>query len=260
MRDPRAIHLKRLHRLRRSARRWSVLAGGLSGAAAILAPYHGLGLPDAGWAGAAGACAVIFFWRLSDLRAFAALPVPDPPDPALSVQRTTARLVAAVESLPAGRAALAGVRRQQARLGMRGSAAAASWARLDRAAETLAGLSGRLAGGPADAAVLDATAAEQALRDLAQRVVSVERALRFAPADTRPALDEARQALLAQLADGVAAYERLVAAAAGYLAEDGRVVTDHPATVRLTEAADLLRHVAAGLAELRTATFPVIRA
>ncbi|MGW5673216.1 phage shock envelope stress response protein PspM, partial [Micromonospora sp. NPDC003776] len=54
MADERARHFRRLRRLRRSARRWSVLAGGLGGAAAVLTPYAGLGLPDAAWAGAAG--------------------------------------------------------------------------------------------------------------------------------------------------------------------------------------------------------------
>jgi hypothetical protein len=88
----------------------------------------------------------------------------------------------------------------------------------------------------------------------------VERALRFAPPDTRPPLKEAHGALLEQLTDGVAAYERLVAAAAGYVAEDGRIVIEHPATARLAEAADMLRHVAAGLAELRTGTPPAARA
>lgn len=54
----------------------------------------------------------------------------------------------------------------------------------------------------------------------------------------------------------MAAYERLVAAAAGYVAEDGRTTGQHPATGRLTEATDLLRGVAAGLAELRDLRIP----
>lgn len=251
--DPRARYFRRLGRLRRSARRWSVIAGGLAGSAAVLTPYAGLGLPDAAWAGLAGASAVLAGWRWADLRQLAAQPPPDPPDPAVAAERARARLVAAVQQLPAGRAALAEVRRQRARFGLRGSSAAGAWGRLDRAALTLGGLAGRL-GGPAEAAVLEAAVAERGLRDIAARVVAVERALRFAPADSRPALTEARDALLGQLNDGVAAYERLVAAAAGYLAEDGRVITEHPGTARLAEAADMLRHVAAGLAELRAAT------
>ena len=51
-----------------------------------------------------------------------------------------------------------------------------------------------------------------------------------APADARPALAEAHASWPRSSTDGVAAYERLVAAAAGYVAEDGRPVTDqHPA-------------------------------
>ena len=49
----------------------------------------------------------------------------------------------------------------------------------------------------------------------------------------------------------MAAYERLVVAAAGYLAEDARPEAAHPAAARLTEATDLLHGVAAALAELR---------
>ncbi|MCI4064864.1 hypothetical protein MRQ36_20750 [Micromonospora sp. R77] len=50
----------------------------------------------------------------------------------------------------------------------------------------------------------------------------------------------------------MAAYERLVVAAAGYVAEDARPAGPHPAASRLTEATDLLHGVAAALAELRT--------
>jgi len=254
--DPRARHFRRLRRLRRSARRWSVLAGGLGGAAAVLTPYAGLGPPDAIWTSLAGACTALALWRWSDLRQLRALPVPEPLDPAVAGEQARARLVAAVQKLPAGRTALAEVRRQRARLGLRGSAAARPWARLDRAALTLDGLAGRL-GGPAESAVLEAAIAERGLRELAQRVATVERALRMAPDDSRPALHEAHQGLLEQLDSGVCAYERLVVAAAGYVAEDGRVIAEHPATGRLAEAADMLRHVAAGLAELRAPSPPV---
>uniref|UniRef100_UPI00157BE7A3 S8 family serine peptidase n=1 Tax=Micromonospora maritima TaxID=986711 RepID=UPI00157BE7A3 len=56
--DERARHFRRLRRLRGSARRWSVLAGGLGGAAAVLTPYAGLGLADAAWAGGADGAGV----------------------------------------------------------------------------------------------------------------------------------------------------------------------------------------------------------
>ena len=252
--DPRARYFRRLRRLRRSARRWSVFAGGLGGAAAVLTPYAGVGLPDAAWAGFAGAAAALSFWRWSDLRQLARQPAPEPIDPAVAGDQARARLVAAVQRLPAGRTALAEVRRQRARLTLRGSAVAGPWRRLDRAALTLGGLAGRL-GGPAESAVLEAAVAERGLRDLAQRAVTVERALRFAPPDTRPALQDAHGALVEQLEGGVCAYERLVAAAAGYVAEDGRTATEStPTAARLSEAADLLRNIATALADLRTPT------
>ncbi|PWR05282.1 hypothetical protein DKT68_27765, partial [Micromonospora acroterricola] len=94
-------------------------------------------------------------------------------------------------------------------------------------------------------------------RDLATRVASVERALRLAPAEARGPLAEAHAGLTAQLESGVAAYERLVVAAAGYLAEDARPEAAHPAAARLTEATDLLHGVASALAELRAVGTPL---
>ncbi|MGI5215541.1 phage shock envelope stress response protein PspM [Plantactinospora sp. CA-290183] len=254
MADLRARHLRRLSALRRSVRRWSVLAGGLGGAAAVLTPYQGLGLPDAGWTAAAGGSVVLAVWRWADLRTLRALPVPPAPEP-VTTDAARARLVAAVERLPAGRQALTEVRRQRARIALRGSAAAGPWQRLDEATVTLDGLAGRLTG-PAGPAVLEAAVAEHSLRDLCQRLASVERALRLAPADARAELDAAHHGLSVQLDEGVRAYERLVAAAAGYVAEDAREDHGPGAVVRLTEATELLRAVAAGLAELRTVGRP----
>jgi hypothetical protein len=254
--DERARYFRRLRRLRRSARRWSVLAGTFGGAAIVLVPYAGPGLADAIWAAAAGGAATLTVWRWSDARALAAQPAPEPIDPALAGEHARARLLAAVERLPAGRAALDEMRRQRTRLALRGSSAARSWSRLDRASTTLSGLAGRLTG-PAGSAVLEAAVAERSLRDLVDRVAGVERAIGVAPEDARPALEAAHRGLVDQLDGGVAAYERLVAAAAGYVAEDGRTAAEHPATARLTEATDLLRGVADGLAELRSATDPL---
>jgi hypothetical protein len=104
-------------------------------------------------------------------------------------------------------------------------------------------------GGPAESAVLEAAVAERTLRELAERAASVERAVMLAPDET---LTSSHAALVSQLEDGVAAYERLVAAAAGYVAEDGRTTVENPAISRLGEATDLLRGIAAGLSELRT--------
>ena len=256
MADQRARHFRRLRKLRRSARRWSVLAGGLGGAVAVLTPYSGVGLLDAGWAALAGGSAALALWRWSDLRALSARPAPPPLDPALAAEEAGARLVAAVERLPVGRSAVQEVRRQRARIALRGSAAADPWARLDVAALTLAGLAPRLTG-PGYGALLEAAVADRSLRDLAHRIASVEKALRFAPSDSRTPLAEAHANLVEQLVAGVSAYERLVAAAAGYVAEDGRATAEHPAVSRLTEASDLLRGVAAGLAELRALNDPL---
>ncbi|MEH0840787.1 hypothetical protein V6U81_00125 [Micromonospora sp. CPCC 205711] len=256
MADERTRHFRRLRRLRRSARRWSVLAGGLGGAAAVLTPYAGLGLPDAAWAGAAGSAVALAAWRWIDLRALAARPAPPALDPAEAAARSRARLVAAVERLPVGPGVLAEARRLRSRLALRGTTAAEAWARLDRAALTLAGMAGRLTG-LAEPAVLEAAAADRSLRDLAGRVASVERAVRLAPAESRARLAEAHRALLDQLETGVTAYEGLVVAAAGYIAEDAHPGSTDPAASRLTEATDLLHGVASALAELRAVGDPL---
>ncbi|GAB3956141.1 hypothetical protein GCM10027614_67440 [Micromonospora vulcania] len=233
-----------------------MLAGGLGGAAAVLTPYAGLGLPDAAWAGAAGSAVALAAWRWLDLRALAAQPAPPALTPAEVAARSRARLVAAVERLPVGPGVLAEVRRVRSRVALRGTSAGAQWARLDRAALTLAGMATRLTG-LAEPAVLEAAAADRSLRDLAARVASVERALRLAPPDARPPLAEAHAVLSEQLESGVVAYERLVVAAAGYLAEDARPETADPAAARLTEATDLLHGVASALAELRAVGTPL---
>jgi hypothetical protein len=255
MADERTRHLRRLRRRLRGARRWSVLGGMLSGATGVLVPYAGLGLPDAFWAAGAGGAVVLVIWRWKDYRELAAQPVPPPVDPAEAAAAMRRRFVAAVGSVPAGQTAIEEMRRQRARLRYRGLSVAPLWQRLDRAAQTLAGISGRL-GGHAAGAMLEAATAEHSLRDLVERAAAVERTMRVAPADSRDLLGAAHADLMTQLSEGVTAYERLVAAAAGYLAEDGRTGAKYldSATTRLTEAADLLRGVSAGLAELRGTT------
>ncbi|PMR58958.1 hypothetical protein C1A38_21925 [Verrucosispora sp. ts21] len=255
--DERTRYFRRLGKLRRSARRWSVLAGGFGGATVILTPYAGIGLADAVWAAAAGATTALAAWRWVDLRALAAQPAPPALDPAQAAARNRARLVAAVERLPAGAGVVAEVRRVRTRTALRGTSAAGPWERLDRAATTMAGMTGRLTG-LAEPAVAEASVAEQSLRELADRVASVERTLRLAPADARPPLAEAHQALTGQLEAGVTAYERLVVAAAGYLAEEYRPQLEHPAATRLTEATDLLHGFASALSELRPHPTPGI--
>jgi hypothetical protein len=162
-------------------------------------------------------------------------------------------LEAFVRRLPIGETALGELRRQHDRVRLRGTAVVSAWQRLDRATTTLSGLAGRL-GGPAEPAVLEAAVAERTLRDLAERAASVERAVRLAPDE---ALNRSHAELVTQLEDGVAAYEQLVAAAAGYVAEAGRPTAGNAAVGRLREATDLLRGIAVGLSELRTAGPPV---
>jgi hypothetical protein len=246
--DERTRYFRKLHRLRGSARRWSVLSGGLAAATVVLTPYAGIGVGDAAWAAGAGASIALAWWRWSDHRAFAAIPPPPAPEPVLPGQRLTA----AIERFPAGRTVMQEVRRQKSRYAMRGSALAQAWDRLDRAAQTLQDLSGRLTG-PGEAAVLEAAVAEQWLRDLGQRVASVERAVPLTPPDAKAGLEEAYASLAGQFTDGVSAYERLVAAAASYVAEDGHsaVPGQHPALTGLIDATDRLRGVAEGLSELR---------
>jgi hypothetical protein len=246
--DERTRHFRRLKRLRGSARRWSVLGGGLSAATVVLTPYSGIGIADAVWAGAAGASVVLAWWKWSDFRELVALPAPAAPNPALAGQR----LAAAIERFPVGRTVLHEVRRQKDRYALRGSAITKAWDRLDRASATLTALAGRLTGA-GEEALLEAAVAEQWLRDLGQRVASVERAIPLSPLDTRGTLQESHAGLAAQFTDGVSAYELLVAAAASYVAEDGHPVAQdrHPALSSLVDATDRLRGLAEGLAELK---------
>jgi hypothetical protein len=250
--DERARHFRRLKRLRNSARRWSVLGGGLTAAAAVLTPYSGIGLPDAIWAGAAGASVALAWWRWSDHRALAALPPPPAPGPALPGQRLTA----AIERFPAGRTFLHEVRRQRNRYALRGSAITQAWDRLDRASSALVGLAGRLHG-PGEEALLEAATAEHWLRDLGQRVASVEKAIPLSPPDQRAGLERSHASLAEQFVEGVEAYERLVAAVASYVAEDGHPMADmkHPAFSSLVDATDRLRGLAEGLSELKRPVF-----
>jgi hypothetical protein len=245
--DERTRYFRRLRRLRNSARRWSVVGGGLAAAAAVLTPYAGVGLPDAFWAAGAGASLAFTWWRYRDFHEQAALP----PPPAASALAGRG-LLAMVERFPAGRQVVDEVRRQRDRYALRGSVVTQGWDRLDRASATLTGLVGRLTG-PGEAAVLEAAVAERWLRDLGQRVASVGRAIAFSPAEQKPALEIAHESLAGQFTEGVTAYEGLVAAAAGWVAEDGQPMVEgtHPAFARLIEATDRMRGMAEGLSELR---------
>jgi hypothetical protein len=250
MADERARYDRRLRRLRRSARRWSVLAGALGGATAVLAPYAGLGLVDALWAAAVGGSVTLAGWRWADYRALSAQPVPSAFDPAVTPgqARPRGRVEALLAGFPGGRDVLVELRRQADRVRLRGSAVASGWRRLDHAAAVLNGLPLR-PGGPGETAVLEAAVAERELRTLARRAAGVERGLRYGA--SHESLDRAHYALVAQFEQGVTAYEQLVGAAVAYAAEDGRTALVHPSVSQLTEATDLLRGIALGFAELR---------
>ena len=77
--DERARYFRRLRKLRGSARRWSVLGGGLTAATAVLTPYAGIGIADAAWAASAGASVALAWWRWNDHRELAAIPAPPAP-------------------------------------------------------------------------------------------------------------------------------------------------------------------------------------
>jgi hypothetical protein len=245
--DERARYDRRLRRLRRAARRWSVLAGALVGAAATLTPYSGVGLTDAFWSAAAGGSAVLACWRWAEYRGMAARPVPLAPDPAMAADRARRRVDAFVAGLPWGREALSAARRQADGRRLRGCAVLPGWRRLDRAAAVLGSLPLRR-GGPGETAALEAAVAERELRELANRAAAVEHGLRYG---SQGALEQAHHALVAQFEQGVAAYEELVGAAAAYLAEEGRATPEHPSVSHLADATDLLRGIAHGFTELR---------
>jgi hypothetical protein len=253
--DERSRYFRRLKKLRNSARRWSVVGGGLTAATAVLTPYAGIGIPDAIWAASAGASAALAFWRWSDFRELAATPAPPAPDPALGGQR----LAAAIERFPAGRTVMHEVRRQRSRYAVRGSRITTAWDRLDRASSTLITLSVRLTG-PGQEALLEAATAEKWLRDLGQRVAGVERAIPLSPPGQRETLQESHASLADQFVEGVEAYEGLVSAAAGYVAEDGHPMTEgkHPAFSSLIDATDRLRGLAEGLSELKRPPAPQV--
>ena len=242
MADARAKHLKRLGRLRRSARGWSVRAGLLVGATAVLVPYRGLGLPDAFWAAAAGGSMAVTAWRWLDFRALRAEPVPPAVDPAFAGALARDRLTSAVRRFPVGRTVLDELDRQRSAIKLRGLTVAEAWRRLDRASMMLSGLTGRL-GPTAESAVLEAAVAERSLRELAERTAVVERTMRLGPAGQ--SLKPAHAALTAQLESGVTAYEQFVTAAASCVAQEDTAVSS------LADATAFLRGVAEGLADLR---------
>jgi hypothetical protein len=97
--------------------------------------------------------------------------------------------------------------------------------------------------------MLEAAAAEQGLRQLAKRAAGLERGRSYV--GHHESFDRSLTALVSQFEQGVQAYEDLVGAAVACAVEEGRTTPDHHSLSRLTEAADLLRGIAQGFAELR---------
>ncbi len=212
--DPVLRYERAVRRAQDVARRRTITAAGLTGAAAILVPYSGLGLLDVGWVAASAATttsAVLAVRRAKHLRA----QIPPARPPRLS------------------------------------SAARPGVDRLARAARALRGVLARLGSAAADTAH-EAAAAERALGDVAGQVDAIETALTVAPAETHAGLLEGRAVLLARLDEGTLAYERLVAVAAECLAANASGHADAFARRRLDEATDRLRGLAAGWHEVHS--------
>ena len=136
-----------------------------------------------------------------------------------------------------------------------GSAAREPMERLARSESSLAELLDQLSTTSAPVPPLTveqtrSTAAEtaSALRALASRIESVERARASAPAAERPALDSAIAGLREQLEDGVEEYGALVAAAGRTVAATDSGVPE--AKDALTDATDRLAGLASALREL----------
>ena len=140
-----------------------------------------------------------------------------------------------------------------------GSAARAPMQRLAECESTLADLLRQLSEpsplgttSVPEVAVADArttaTEAANALRGLAMRIQSIERARNAAPAGERAALDAAISTLREQLDDGVERFGTLVAAAGRAVAASSHGLADSP--LFLTDATDRLAGLAMALREL----------
>ena len=167
-------------------------------------------------------------------------PSPAPPelDPAQRAAATQQRIESMVSRLPIGRTAVSEMHRVAHLSRVRGSAVGPAAARLDKAVKAFNGLQPRITGSVRDV-VREASQAEHALRDLAERIASVERVMKTGSAS--PNLAEAHADLLNRFTSGVSSYEALVSAAASYVAEEGRL--GEPFAInRLIEAGDPARH------------------
>ena len=244
--DERARYFRRLRRLRRSARRWSVLGGRSRRRGRRPDPVRrprparrGLGRGR----GRLGGAGLLALGRpAGSLPASRRPPRPTRRSPRAPGPADRRRRVGAAAAAPRS----AEVRRQRARFALRGSAAAAAWDRLDRASPTLPAWRARLTG-PGERR----GAGGRGRRAVAARPRPAGRRRRArcgSPRPTpRPALDEAHRDADPPARRGrgaptsgwsrrpPATWPRTAAPAA-----------PHPSVSRLTEATDLLRGIAIG--------------
>ncbi|GAA1224566.1 hypothetical protein GCM10009676_02700 [Prauserella halophila] len=229
--SPEAKHARRVRWTRRAVTLWTVLSllavlWAVAGYFGIMGSYDGIEGALTGAVGTVvfGTLAVSSGTKLRRLRRAE----PPPPDPA--------------STLPSA-----------------GSAAREPMEKLADSEQTLTDLLDQLAapqhGAPSGAAGFDvedaratATDASAALRGLAARLESIERARDAAPARERGGLDSAVTALREQLDEGLEGYGTLVAAAGRAVAASSDGAT--PAKDALTDATDRLAGLAVALREL----------
>jgi hypothetical protein len=238
--DARARHLREVRKARTRARAWGVWAATLGGAAAVALPYAGLGLPDIGWAGAAGGAIAMAVLRRRDYREISAAPVPAAlPQRDLTFGQRIAPLLG-----PKWGPLVDQPHRVVLPAGSPGAEAAQ---RLNSAARVLPPLLDQL--GPyAEELTVEAETAHRTLRDLGGRLALIERTLKVAKPEARANLLVGRDEVAARFVDGVDAYEALTSAAGECVAAMSRGGGGEAGvSERLTEAADRLAGMSYGL-------------
>lgn len=241
--------VRRLRRRLRAARRWSVMTGLTGGATAVLLPYQGIGAVDAIWAALFGGSAVLAALRWVDYRH--AVRELSQESSRFGPQGTSA--LAAEAQTIAGELATK-LRGARTAVQYRRTTIAESYRRLETAAATWQQLAPRLAEPTRGETAPEVEAADVALRELAEQVRGVEKAMSLSP-DRRAGLADTHRLMVTRFGDGVCGYEDLVSAAAMVVAEqaalDGATGVPDPVMSRLREAAERLAGLADGIVEMR---------